>query len=138
MIRVLMVDDRRLVRQGLQALMRRTADLECIGEAVDGREAVELANRLKPDVILMDYDMPKMDGLQATAQICARQPEARVLIVASAYDRDLVRQALQNGAKGYVAKPDMYTELGPAIRAVYAGEPYYSAMIKSLLDESTP
>ena len=131
-IRVLIADDRQLLRSGLRALFCRTTDIACVGEASDGREAVELASRLTPDIVTMDFDMPRLDGLQATGQICAQQPNVRILIVAMSYDEGLVRRALECGARGYVTKLDMYDELVPAIRAVHSGQSYFSTRIASL------
>ncbi len=137
-IRVLIVDDKGLVRKGLEALLDRASDMECVGQASNGQEAVELADRVRPDVISMDINMPRLDGLQATAQICARHANVRVLMVAMSYDEDLVRRAIQSGARGYVAKADIHAELMLAIRAVHAGETYFSAEIKPFLDGNQP
>jgi DNA-binding NarL/FixJ family response regulator len=133
-IRVLIADDKELMRNGLAVLLDRASDMECIGQASDGRQAVELANCLRPDIISMDINMPRLDGLQATAQICACHANARVLIVAMSYDAGLVRRAIEYGARGYVAKADIHAELLPAIRAVHAGKTYFSTQIKPLLD----
>ncbi len=86
----------------------------------------------------MDISMPRLDGLKATRQICARHADIRVLIVAMSYDEDLVRQAIQNGARGYVAKADIDTELVPAIRAVHAGGTFFSTHVKPFLDGNAP
>ena len=136
MIRVLIVDYQELARRSIQALPRRSPDMESIGEARDGREAVELAERLEPDVICMDIKMPHLDGLGATSQILAHQSNARVLIVAMSYDERIISQTMKNGAKGYVAKSDMFDELVGAIRQVQSGKPYLSAQIAHTLDES--
>lgn len=129
MIRVLVVDDKGLVRKGLQALLCRAPEIECIAEARDGDEAVELAGRLTPDVISMDYAMPRMNGFHATRKIIAVHPEARIVIVAMSTDEHLVKEAFESGAKGYVSKLDMHTEIVPAVRAVHAGRTYLSTHV---------
>jgi DNA-binding NarL/FixJ family response regulator len=137
-IRVVIADDKELMRKGLAVLLDRASDMECVGQASDGQQAVELADRLRPDIISMDINMPRLNGLQATAQICARHTNARVLIVAMSYDEDLVRRAIEYGARGYIAKADLHSELLPAIRAVHAGETYFSTAIKPFLDGNHP
>ncbi len=133
MIRVLIADDDKLVRRGLRLLLRRDQELQIIGEAADGQASVELAQQLNPDIVLMDLKMPRLGGMQATGQICARSEISRVIIVAMSFDERLVREAVQNGAKGYVAKCDMYSELLPAIRTVHQGDSYFSACILPLM-----
>lgn len=129
-IRVLIADDKELMRRGLGVLLGRTPDILCVGEASDGQQAIELGECLQPDVILMDINMPRLDGLQATAQITASHTNIRVLIVAMSHSDHLIRRAIECGVRGYVIKTDMYAELVPAIRAVHAGEMYFSSGIK--------
>ncbi len=126
MIRVLVVDDKGLMRKGLRTLLCRAPEIQCIGEAGDGADAVELAKSLAPDVITMDLNMPGTNGIRATRQILAGNPAARVVIVAMSADEPLVDAAVANGAKGYVNKTDMYDELVAAVRAVYEGKTYFS------------
>ncbi len=133
MIRVLITDDDKLVRQGLRLLIERDLELRVIGEAGDGQASVELAQRLSPDIVLMDLKMPRLGGMEATGRICAGTNTPGVIIVAMSYDELLVRQALQKGARGYVAKNDMYSELLPAIHAVHGGGSYFSACIAPLV-----
>src|SRR5215469_7020467 len=103
-ISVLLVDDHTLVRSGFRHILEDEADMEVIGEAGDGDEAVKLARRLKPDVIVMDSAMPRMNGLIATRQILEIYPEAAVLVLSMHSEDTLVRQALDAGAKGYLLK----------------------------------
>lgn len=105
MIRVLIVDDQRLVREEQHLLLQRAKDIEVIGEARDGQEAVCLASQLSPDVITMDIQKPRLDGLQATRDIM-KQRQRPILIVAGSWNRQLLDTALKVGSKGYVAKPD--------------------------------
>ncbi len=136
MIRVLIADDDKLLRQGLRLVLERDRGLEVVGEAADGQAAIELAQQLCPDIVLMDLKMPRLGGMQAAARICSRGEMPRVIIVAMSYDDQLVHQAIRNGASGYVAKSDMFKELVPAIRSVHGGESYYSARIVPLLNDA--
>ncbi len=121
-IRVLLADDHSLVRQGIAGLLRTQADLEVVGEASNGREAVERARELVPDVILMDISMPVMDGIQATGAIRREVPGAKVLILTvSDDDRDFY-DAIKQGARGYLLKNLQASDLFRFIRAVHRGE----------------
>ncbi len=120
MIRVLVVDDHRLVRQGIRLLLEKAKDIEVVGEAVDGRDAVQAASRLTPDVVLMDADMPNMDGLSATEIIGSLNVGARVIVLSMFSDENLQRRAEQSGAKAYLMKKSDREELIAAIHAVYA------------------
>ncbi len=119
MIRVLVADDHRLVRQGIRLLLENADDIQVVGEAVDGREAVEAASRLAPDVVLMDADMPNMDGLRATEIIRSLNVGARIVILSMFSDENLLRRAEQSGAKAYLLKKSDRVELIATIRAVY-------------------
>jgi DNA-binding NarL/FixJ family response regulator len=121
-ISVLLVDDHSLVRSGFRHILEDESDMEVIGEAADGNEAVELAKRLRPDVIVMDSAMPRMSGLVATRQILENFPEAAVLILSMHSEDTLVRQALEAGAKGYILKNAVDLGLQMAIRRVASGE----------------
>jgi two-component system response regulator NreC len=119
MIRVLVADDHRLVRQGIRLLLEKAEDIQVVGEAKDGREAVEVASRLAPDIILMDADMPNMDGLSATKMISSLNIGTRVIILSMFSDDYLVRKGEESGAKAYIMKKSDRDELLAAIRAVY-------------------
>jgi two-component system response regulator NreC len=121
-ISVLLVDDHSLVRTGFRHILEDEADMEVVGEAVDGEEAVKLAARLKPDVIVMDSAMPRMTGVAATREILEIFPQAAVLILSMHSEDTLVRQALEAGAKGYILKNAVDLGLQTAIRKVAAGE----------------
>ena len=122
-IKILLAEDHVVVRQGTRQLLEREQDLEVVGEAGDGEEAVRLASQLKPDVVIMDVAMPKLNGIEATKQIKALLPSAAVLIL-SGYDYDeYIFGLLEAGAAGYLLKDVSGDELIGAIRAVYAGEP---------------
>ncbi|MCL4393705.1 MAG: response regulator transcription factor [Chloroflexi bacterium] len=129
MIRVLIAEDHHLVRQGIRALLEKSADIEVVGEAQDGQEAVEQARRLKPDVVVMDLAMPRLNGTQATEQIRAERLPTQVVILSMYSDETLVRQALRSGAKGYLLKRSVAEELPLAVRAARRGETFLSSTI---------
>ena len=124
MIRVAVVDDQELVRSGFVVLLRASPGIEVVGEAGDGVEAVELARRTSPDVVLMDVRMPRMDGLEATRAILADPAAAttRVLVLTTFDDDELVLEALRSGASGFLLKDTRPTQLLEAIEVVAAGE----------------
>ena len=136
LIRVLVADDHAIVRKGIRALLATEADIEVVGEAADGKEAVEKAERLHPDVILMDLVMPGMDGIEATRRITTRQPEIRILVLTSFAEDEKVFPALKAGALGYLLKDAGPEELVQAIRQVYCGESsLHPAIARKVLQE---
>ena len=139
-IRVLIVDDHEIVRKGIRALLATKRDIQVVGEASDGAEAVNQAQALHPDVILMDLMMPKMNGIEATRQITAGQPSARVLVLTSFAADEQVFPAIKAGALGYLLKDSGPQELVQAIRQVYRGEPSLDPSVarKVLFELSTP
>ncbi len=122
-IRVLLVDDHAVVRSGLSAFLLVFDDLELVGEAGSGEEAVRLCEQLQPDVVLMDLVMPGMDGASATHKIRQRFPEIQVVALTSFKEQDLVQRVMQAGAIGYLLKNVSADELAEAIRAASAGQP---------------
>ena len=122
-IRVLLTDDHTIVRKGVRALLTTERDIQVVGEAGDGVEAVAKAETLCPDVILMDLMMPKQDGIEATRQITAKIPGARVIVLTSFAADEKVFPAIKAGALGYLLKDSGPEELVRAIRQVYRGEP---------------
>lgn len=136
MIRVIVADDHHLVRQGIRALLERADDIEVVGEAADGQEAIELVQRLNPDVLVVDIAMPRLDGTQATERVHALGVATQVVILSMHSDETLVRQTLRSGARGYLLKRSVTEELLLAVRAAARGEIYLSPAISvSLLDE---
>jgi DNA-binding NarL/FixJ family response regulator len=123
-IRLMIVDDHAIVRQGLRAIMRVTPDMELVGEAGGGHEAIELAAARRPDVILMDLVMPEIDGVAAIAAIKRAQPGVRAIALTTFADAELVLRAVQAGADGYLLKDVDVQELARAIRTVHGGQPY--------------
>jgi DNA-binding NarL/FixJ family response regulator len=120
-IRVLLADDHRLVRAGLAGLLGTAADIEVVGEAADGRQAVELSEATDPDVILMDLSMPVLDGIEATRQILDRTPSIRVIALTSFADQAKVGDMLASGAVGYLLKDSEPADLLAAVRSASAG-----------------
>jgi two-component system, NarL family, response regulator LiaR len=121
-IRVLVVDDHAVVREGLRAFLELQDGIVVVAEAADGREAVETAVRLRPDVVLMDLVMPRLDGVTAMRELRESLPEARVIVLTSFLDDDKLLPALRSGAAGYLLKNAKPEELVRAVRAAYAGE----------------
>ncbi len=142
-IRVLIVDDHALVRSGLRFFLLAFDDLELVGEATSGEEALELCTQVQPDVVLMDLVMPEMNGASATRTICQRWPQTRVIALTNFQDAELVRGALQAGATGYLLKNVSAEELASAIRAAHAGQPTLApeatqALIETVTHPPTP
>ena len=139
-IKVLITDDHLVVRKGLSALLATKDDIEVIGEATNGKEAIEQVKELVPDVILMDLVMPEMDGVQAIKQIVADFPDAKILVMTSFATDDMVFPAIKSGALGYLLKDSTPEELVGAIRQVYRGEPSLHPKIarKVLMEISNP
>jgi DNA-binding NarL/FixJ family response regulator len=133
MIRVLLADDHHLVRQGIRALLEASDDIEIIGEAEDGQQAVDMAERLRPDVMVMDIAMPRLNGVQATERVVRLGGETQVVILSMYSDETLVRQALRSGARGYLLKRSLSEELLLAVRAASQRESYLSPSISASL-----
>ena len=121
MIKILLVDDQRLMRDGLRTLLDLEDDLDVIGEAANGEEGVEQFAQLQPDVVLMDVRMPSMDGVEATRRICTNWPNAKVIILTTFDEDEFVFEGLRAGAQGYLLKAASGDELSNAIRTVAAG-----------------
>ncbi len=134
-MRILIADDQELAREGLKALLRRAEDMEIVGEARGGREAITLTQQLSPDVVLMDIGLPEMDGLQATHELLEGRPNTHVLIITQYVDDVLLKIAIRRGAKGFVSKSEMAGELIPALRALVKGSEYYSSSVSKLIAE---
>jgi NarL family two-component system response regulator LiaR len=132
-IRILLVDDHTIVRDGLRSLLATEPGIQVVGEAGDGHEAVAQAERLQPDVLLMDLVMPGLDGLEAIRRIIARQPQARILVLTSFAADDKVFPAIKAGAMGYLLKDCDAAELVQAIRQVYRGQSSLHPRIARLL-----
>lgn len=141
-IRILVADDHALMRDGIRAILKLSGDMEVVGEAEDGRQAIEKAEELQPDVIVMDIAMPNLDGLEATRRIKKKQPKIKVLALTQYENREYVFTAIKAGADGYLPKKAAGPELAVAIRALYRGESFLyptaaAALIKDYLRHAT-
>jgi len=134
-IRVLIVDDHTLVRDGIRALLALVADIEVVGEASNGKEALEKTKELSPDVVLMDLAMPVMGGLEATRRIRREYAQVKVLALTQYDDSEYVVPIIQAGARGFVTKMGAFSELTAAIQAVYRGEAFLSPSAAAALIE---
>jgi DNA-binding NarL/FixJ family response regulator len=132
-IRVLIADDQRVVREGLSMLVGLIDGVEVVGTACDGAEATRLAEDRRPDVVLMDLRMPGVDGIAATADLRERAPAARVLVLTTYADQDVIVPALQAGARGYLTKDASAEQIETAIRAVHAGQTHLDPAVQETL-----
>jgi DNA-binding NarL/FixJ family response regulator len=126
LIRILLADDHALVRQGFRMILDAQSDMEVLGEAANGREAIELGEKLQPDVVVMDVAMPELNGIEATRRLIASSPRTRVLALSMHKDSAYVREILRAGARGYLLKDSNEADLLAAVRAVAKGEGYLS------------
>jgi DNA-binding NarL/FixJ family response regulator len=133
MVRVLLADDHTLTRTGLRALLEKSAGVQVVGEAADGREAVKLAKKFTPDLVLMDLALPELNGIEAAQQIRKEVPQARILMVTMYAQRQYVLRALAAGASGYLLKNAAFAELLAAIQTVHAGRKYVSPPLADAL-----
>jgi two-component system response regulator NreC len=129
MIRILLADDHALVRQGFRMILAAQPDMQIVGEAGNGREAVEIAEKLQPDVVIMDVTMPELNGIEATRRLLTVAPRARVLALSMHKDSVYVREILRAGARGYLLKDCVDADLLAAVRSVAKGEGYLSPAV---------
>ena len=135
-IRILLADDHAVVRQGFKMILGAQTDMEIVGEAANGREAVELAETLKPDIVVMDVAMPELNGIEATRRLFTNNPHIRVIALSMHKDSVYVREILRAGARGYLLKDSGADDLVKAVRAVAGGESYLSpAVSNAVLDD---
>lgn len=132
-LRVLLVDDHTVVRQGLRRILASDDQIEVVGEAGDGRTAVELAQRTQPHVVVMDVALPELNGIEATRQLTKRAPNIRVLMLTMHADDVYVRQSLKAGARGYLLKDSEDLDLIKAVKAVGAGGSFFSPAVSSVV-----
>jgi two-component system, NarL family, response regulator NreC len=127
--RILLADDHAVVRQGFRMILGAQADMDIVGEAGNGREAVTMTEQLKPDVVVMDVAMPELNGIEATRRIAESQPHTKVLALSMHKDSVYVREILRAGARGYLLKDSIDVDLLAAVRAVAKGEGYLSPAV---------
>ena len=129
MIRILLADDHVLVRQGFKMILSAQPDMQIVGEAANGREAVEAAEKLQPDIVLMDVTMPELNGIEATRRVATASPRTRVLALSMHKDAVYVREILRAGARGYLLKDSADEDLIAAVRSIAKGEGYLSPAV---------
>ena len=135
-LRILIVDDHAVVRRGVRALLESQREWEVSGEAATGREAVELARKLQPDVVVMDLSLPELNGLEATRQILKESPRSEVLVLTMHHSEELARNVLQAGARGYVLKSDADQQLIAAVQSLQQHKPFLTPRVTEfVLDE---
>ena len=134
-MRIVLADDHTIVRNGLRVLLERQPDFVVVGEAANGREAIELAEQHAPDIVLMDVAMPIMNGIEAAARIAAAQPKAAVVILSMHSDESYILRALKAGARGYLLKDSAENDLIQAVRAVASGKAFFSPAVSKVLAE---
>ncbi len=134
-IRIILADDHKITRQGLRSLIDENDDMEVIAEAENGRDAVELAKQLKPDVIIMDVSMPDLNGVEATRQIVQDNPQMKIIALSMHSDTLFVSEMLKSGASGYLLKDCAFEELEQAIRTVTESKAYLSPSISGIIVE---
>jgi DNA-binding NarL/FixJ family response regulator len=135
-MRILIVDNHRVLCEGLRWLIERESDMTVVGEAADGRAAVQAVARLRPDVVLMDVVMPELNGIEATRQIRREHPEVRVIALSMHVDKRYVLGMLEAGASGYLPKDSPFEEVARAVRAVSGGQVYLSPRVANLVVEA--
>ena len=133
MIRILLADDHTIVRQGLKLILSSQSDFEVIGEAANGREVVELAEKLRPDIVLLDVAMPELNGIEATRRMMEQNGRIRILVLSMHKESVYVREILKAGARGYLLKDVIDTELLNAVRSVARGDGYVSPAVSGAL-----
>ena len=137
-LRILIVDDHAILRMGLASLLNSKGEIEVVGDAANGSSGIKKAQKLKPDVVIMDLMMPGMDGCETTRRLLAQDPDAKVLVLTTFGTSDVINRALEAGAKGAIMKNCDFEELLTAIRTVADGKDYISAEIKRILSKDPP
>lgn len=133
MIRIVLADDHTIMRSGLRAVLDRYPDMEVVGEAADGRQAIQCVDELQPDAIVMDVAMPNLNGIEAARQISSRHPTVSIVVLSMHSDEGYVLRALKAGARGYLLKDSAEGDLITAIRAVSQGKAFFSPAISRML-----
>lgn len=132
-IKILIVDNHGILRAGVKLIIDQTDDMKIVGQACDGHEGIELARKLKPDVVLMDISMPGLNGIEATKEIVSENPDIKILALSAYCNRRFVKDMLKAGASGYALKDTMADELIYAIKSVHAGRRYLSEKVTKLI-----
>lgn len=131
--RILIADDHAMIRDGIKNLVRQNKDLVIVGEAVDGKQTLELFEELKPDLLIMDISMPDKNGMEVSKEILAKNPTANIVILSMYNDEDYISRCLEYGVKGYVVKSESGNELEYAIKSVLSGNNYFSRLAQEAI-----
>ncbi|MBI5057833.1 MAG: response regulator transcription factor [Nitrospirae bacterium] len=134
--RILLVDDHKILRDGIRSLLKEYQDMQVVGEAADGRTALQLVKELSPDIVIMDISMPDLNGIDATRKIIADHPGVKVMALSMHYDKHFVSEIFKAGASGYLLKECAFDEMAQAIRVVMDNKTYINPQIASLVVES--
>jgi len=134
--KILLVDDHKILRDGIRSLVKGYDDIEVIGEAADGKTALQMVQELQPDLVVMDISMPDMNGIDATRKIRNNYPDIKVIALSMHHDKQFVSEIFRAGASGYLIKDSAFDELDHAIRVVMSGKTYINPQIASLVVES--
>jgi len=134
--KILLVDDHKILREGIRSLVKGYDDIEVIGEAPDGKTALQMVKELLPDLVVMDISMPDMNGIDATRQIRKEHPDIKIIALSMHHDKQFVSEIFRAGASGYLIKDSAFDELDHAIRVVMSGKTYINPQIASLVVES--
>ena len=132
-IRIVLADDHRITREGVRLMLDQEAEFDVVGETGDGRKAVDLVAELTPDVVIMDLTMPSLNGVEATRQVKAQNPDVKVIVLSMHLERQFVSETLAAGASGYLLKDSPTEELLKAVRTVMGGDPYLSPKVQEVL-----
>ena len=135
-IRILLVDDHKILRDGICSLLKEYPDMEVVGEAADGKNALNLVKELSPDMVIMDISMPDLNGIEATRKILADYPHIKVMALSMHYDKHFVSEIFKAGASGYLLKDCAFEEMAHAIRMIIDNKTYVNSQIASLVVES--
>jgi len=130
-VRIMIADDHAVVREGLRMILEASGDMIVVGEALDGRDAIEQAAALRPDVIVMDISMPEMNGIEATRTICERLPEVKIIILSMHHTTEHIFRAIQAGARAYLLKESAGASVAKAVQAVMKGDLYFGAGVEA-------
>jgi len=138
MIRIILVDDHTMVREALHVVLEQDSSMQVVAEAGDGDTALQIAEKLMPDVVVMDVALPDMSGIETTRRLLAKHPRIKVLVLSTYLDRHIVQQMLDAGASGYIAKSTAGTELKQGIRTVFEGRNYLCSQVAAMVAGSRP
>jgi len=131
--KILIADDHAMIRDGIKSLLAQNKDYEVVGEAINGKQALEMFEQLSPDLILMDISMPLMGGMEAAEEILKAHPDARIIILSMYDDEDYISKCMELGVKGYVVKSESGSELDYAIKSVVVGKNYFSSQVQNVI-----